>query len=178
MKQPVRFFAIGLITASITLFFVMFLIDKPEVATDNEMDIDEMIESISDQGYHVLSSSEYISLSAKNDSEGNMDEKEEIDEATENKDQDNEEQKTNNEANEEEPKEEDEVFKYTLKIKPNMLGPEISEILNDNKIIDDSDEFNRYLEKEGYAPYIQLGDFKLNSDMSHFEIAEAIARKR
>ena len=74
-------------------------------------------------------------------------------------------------------KEEPNIHTYTLDVKPSMLGPEISELLEANKIIKDAEKFNRYLELEGYAPYIQLGKQKLTSDMSNFEIAEKIAKK-
>lgn len=187
MKQPIRYFSIGLITASIIMFIVVTLVDKPKTASPDELDINEMIASIKDKGYHVLSSSEYITLSTKNtqkDNEENEEKPAADKEPNENKAKDNEkdkdkndEKKDENEANDENDAEV-EVHSYTLNVKPNMLGPEISELLVKNKIIDNAEKFNRYLETEGYAEYIQLGKFKLNSDMSNYEIAEKIARKK
>lgn len=176
MKQPIRFFSIGLIIASVILFIVMSFVDKP-LATGNKLDIDEMITAIKDEGYHVLSASEYITLSTRNDQEDKDEETtENIDEKEEIKDKDIEDDKKEEEVEVE--VEEPEVISYTLNVKPNMLGPEISEILEKNNIIKNADDFNRYLETEGYAPYIQLRESKLNSGMSHYEIAEAIARKK
>jgi len=57
-----------------------------------------------------------------------------------------------------------------------MLGPTVSKLLLDHQIIDDAEKFNRYLEVEGYAPYIQIGEHELTSDMSYYEIAEKIAK--
>lgn len=178
MKQPIRFFSIGLITASIVVFIVITLVDKPETTIQDNMNIDEMIESIKDEGYHVLSSSEYISLSAKK--EENEDDQNTNKETNNNKDNnaDTEKDKEKPSEKENEENEEDQATSYTLEIKQNMLGPEISELLAKNKIIGNADDFNRYLETEGYAPYIQLGTFKLKSDMNNNKIAEKIARKK
>lgn len=179
MKQPIRFFSIGLISAGIIMLLVITLIDKPETNIQDNMSVEQMIDSISDEGYHVLSSSEYITLAAKND-ETPKEENEEPKntEGSEDKNPEvNENEDENNESNEQE-EQENEVFKYTLKIEPNMLGPEISKKLANNNIIEDDEEFNRFLEKEGYASYIQLGEFELNSEMSHTDIANTIAKKR
>lgn len=182
MKQPIRYFSIGLLVASLIIFIVFYFFEK----TDNHAStksIDEMIATIKDEGYHVLSSSEYISLSVGSETQNNDDT-----ETIENEDSTNEEDSndTQNENEDEDAEDEEdsdtedaaEVHEYTLTIEPNMLGPTISEVLEDHNIIDDADEFNRYLETEGYAPYLQLGEHDVSSDMTNHEIAEIIARTR
>lgn len=188
MKQPIRYFSIGLLTASLIILIVISFFEKGD-DQQNEGSVDEMIATLTDEGYHVLSSSEYISLSVSgetedrensdvdedetdNSSDEEDNEKENVDE-TEN---DNKDDANNEEEIVEEEDEEEEVHKYTLTIEPNMLGPEVSELLKNNNIISDDIAFNRYLETEGYAPYLQLGDHQLSSDMSNYEIAEIIAK--
>lgn len=186
MKQPIRYFSIGLLTASLIILIVISFFEKGN-DQQSEGSVDEMIATLTDEGYHVLSSSEYISLSVTGETENSEDpdedeaenspkeednEKEEIDEAENADDTNNEEEVV------EEEDEEEEVHKYTLTIEPNMLGPEVSKLLKKHKIISDDEAFNRYLETEGYAAYLQLGDHKLSSDMSNYEIAEVIAKSR
>lgn len=184
MKQPIRYFSIGLLTASLIILIVVNFFDKPDNHV-NEGSVDEMIATLKDKGYHVLSSSEYISLSVPAEPEEDQEEHDVDADETEN----NTTEEDSNEAQiEDEPEVEDaddteveeteNVHEYTLTIEPNMLGPTISQLLNANNIIDDTDKFNRYLETEGYAPYLQLGEYELSSDMSHYEIAEKIAKKR
>lgn len=197
MKQPIRFFSMGLLTASLIILIVIYFFDD-SVEHTSEGSVDEMIENLKDEGYHILSSSEYITLTVANktlDDEGNSEEQdtdndqnqeentEDIGDEEDNSDNANDEQDQNensDDANNEQADEDnaEDVYEYTLVIEPNMLGPTISELLVDHNIIDDAEEFNRYLEIEGYAPYLQLGEHDLSSDMSSYEIAEAIATTR
>lgn len=179
MKQPIRYFSIGLLTASlIILIFISFF--EKDNGNVSESTVDEMIDTLKDDGYHVLSSSEYITLSVATEQKDDETDKDEKDSNTKNEEDENDlEKEDKSEENTDDTEAvEPEVHQYKLKIKENMLGPTVSQLLKENNIIDDVDEFNRYLEKEGYAPYLQLGEHDVSSDMSHFEIAEEIARKR
>lgn len=167
MKQPIRFFAYGLLTASIIIIiFINFFQSDSEAMPST----DEMIEVIKEEGYHVITQEEYISLSVKADANGEevADEEKPKDEAKDKKEK--EQNKDESEPNE------DDIHTYTLTVKENMLGPDISKLLAENKIIKDADEFTKYIDKKGYAPYIQLGDHKLTSEMNHYEIAETITK--
>jgi len=183
MKQPIRYFSIGLLTATIiSLITFLFLYEPTSDGTD--FSIDELITEIEKEGFYVLTESEYISYAVQKDQlkDNNDDEDEQESEDNSNDVVENDENDTSNENNGEENDENsaetEEVFTYTLVVEPNMLGPTVSQLLLDNNIIDDADAFNRYLEEEGYAPYIQIGEHKLSSDMSFYEIAETIARSR
>lgn len=212
MKQPIRFFSIGLLLASVIIAFVYLLEDSTaKTSNADDMNTDEMIEALEVEGFHVLSSSEYIKLTVEKDSQNNNsedneaknDSKDEInknnnekenkdtnnnssdtnkdktqDDKTNSNDDDNDKPKDDSNDNKENSNNDDEeVITYTLSVESNMLGPDISQLLEENKIIDDAEAFNRYLELEGYAPYIQLGDHKVSSDMSHAELAEKIANQ-
>lgn len=179
MKQPIRYFAIGLLTASLVLLIVVSFVDKPD--TDiTELSVEELSEALQEKGYHALPSDEYISLSMNKQPEEEEEQKDKDKDKDKDEKQDKEEEEKEAEDKEADKKDEEQsdVQKYTLNIEPNMLGPTISKLLKEHKIIDDEDAFNRYLETEGYAGYIQLGEHELSSDMSDFEIAEKIAKKR
>ena len=178
MKQPIRYFSIGLLTASLIILIIVYFFDKPDNHA-NEGSVDEMIATIKDEGYHVLSSSEYISLTVAEVPEEDNDVDVDADVTKNNEtEEDSNEAQTENDPKVEDTEEPEEAHEYTLTIEPNMLGPTISQLLEDNNVIDDADEFNRYLETEGYAPYLQLGDHDVSSDMTLYEIAEVIARSR
>jgi len=176
MKLPIRFFSIGLLTATIILLITFIFFEQSDAS--NNLTVEDMVSQIEEEGYHVLTNEEYITFSVNKD----QNQKEDEDKAEENDAKDKEENDKTDDANEneEDDKDQDEskVHTYTLVVEPNMLGPTISKLLEDHKIIEDAEKFNRYLEVEGYAPYIQIGEHELSSDMSNYEIAETIARKR
>jgi|SRR5690625_1334763 len=195
MKQPIRFFSIGLLIASVIILIVYIIDDPATIQSDeNDLSTDEMIQALEVEGFHVLSSSEYIKLSvgdddAEQDDTSNDKDDKDKDKGKNNKDSNKKDDKdkdqsdsTNKDADEDDDSDannddsdEEDTITYTLTISENMLGPDVSELLYDNKIIDDAEKFNRYLEVEGYAPYIQLGDHEVSSDMSFEEIAKIIA---
>ncbi|TRM12714.1 endolytic transglycosylase MltG [Lentibacillus cibarius] len=155
MKQPIRFFALGLLTAGIICLVAFYLFDanqeKPELSTK------EMVKKVESEGYHVLTESEYISVSVQSDeadtdsNDNNNEQNSRSDDTTEN----------NSET-------------YTLTVESGMTPSNISETLAQNNIIDDADEFTQYMENEGYSKLVQLGEFKLTSAMSRHDIAEVI----
>src|SRR5699024_10952819 len=195
MKQPMRYFSIGLLTASVILLLSFYFFENSTTGTD-DLPVEEMIEAIKAEGYHVVSEKEYIALSVNDEDDNKENEKKEDKEKNEkdkkkkeeyekktykvnnkknNKEKDKKEHK---DKNKEDKKKEEESDKktYTINIKSGMLPSEISEILDENDIIKDADKFDQYLEKEEYSPYIQLGKHKLNSEMSTKEVAEALTK--
>lgn len=191
MKQPVRVFAIGLLTAGVIMLGVYFFSNGNIQTADNLSD-EELVTLIEEKGYHVLSDSEYIALSV--DEQGATDsqtpQKEEqpttkakaAEKTNDKKNKDKQKEADNKrENNDREDKEKDKEDKeknktYTLKIKSGMPSSDISDLLEENDIIDDASEFNKYLEKHNYSEKVQLGKFKVSSDMSLYEIAEAITK--
>lgn len=195
MKQPVRVFAIGLLSAGVIMLGVYFFSNGNIQTTDNLSD-EELVTLIEEKGYHVLSDSEYVALSvdeqgttdsqapqkeeqptskakAAEKTNDEKDKQKEADNKKANKDQEND-QEDKEKDKEQEDKEKNKT--YTLKIKSGMPSSEISDLLEENNIIDDASEFNKYLEKHNYSEKVQLGKFKVSSDMSLYEIAEAITK--
>src|SRR5690625_3387436 len=64
MKQSIRYFAVGLLTSSVILFFAFSFMGDSAIKVEDGS-TEELIDAIEADGYHVLSSSEYISLSTK-----------------------------------------------------------------------------------------------------------------
>lgn len=188
MKQPLRYFSIGLLTASVILFVFYQFLGSKELT--EEESIDEMIANIETEGFRVIPESEYIALSVfkheddkeQSDNDEDKDEsKNKEKEITEQKKEKKESDKKDDKASEKEEdkkekKEKKKAESYTLTIKENMMPSTISELLAENKIIKDATKFSQFLEDEGYSPRVQIGKHKLNSDMSHREIAEELIK--
>lgn len=188
MKQLLRYFSVGLFTAGIILLIGLFFFDEKSI---EEYSAEELIPIVEDGGYYVLSSEEYITLTVP--SSNSTETAEAKEEPAENAEQEeNNTEENNKEANAEETSTEEtnkeetenkvtdeesanESTSYTLSIEPGMLTSEISSLLEENNIIEDSFEFDQYLNENDYSEYVQLGEFDLTSDMSFYEIAETIA---
>lgn len=217
MKLPIRFFGVGLLTASLIFAISMYFFNDSSPSLEEES-IENIAAHLEEEGYYVVTQEEYISFAVKENEAQNKENKEVAekvkisdtqedmkisdtkkdenvkDEASkssekENKDQHNKKKKDEekdqkpkkkkkkDEEKDQKPKKKKKkkkVYKYTLTVEENMLGPTISKLLVKNKIIDDADAFTNYLEEKDYSRSIQLGDYKLNSDMTFYEIAEKI----
>lgn len=187
MKRTIRAFSLGLFVAGI-MMVVTFLFSGDNAASKKhaeDLPLDEMIEVMKNEGYRVVTEEEYITLSlADSNEQENQAEKDNNDEdkessqksdessdEKENVEKDKEEKDKNNEE-----EDEDSVKEYTLHIKDGMPSSDIGNLLEENDIIEDSSKFNKYLEDEGYHKGVQLGKFKVKSDMSFKELAKAITR--
>lgn len=66
------------------------------------------------------------------------------------------------------------VAESKLIIYRGITGYEISKKLQDAAIIDNAIDFELFLVNGGYSTRLQIGEFRLNSDMSYKEIAEIL----
>ena len=193
MRQPVRSFAIGLFTAGIVMLIGLSIFDNDEDKQVAELSADTMIPLIEEQGYRVVTEEEYIAVSVNKDKENNnnedksdpdkVEEKDDKDTDKEVKEKDEKEtaskkkEKDDKDKNKDKDKDKkDDVKTYTVHIEEGVLSSTISNTLEANDIIDNATKFNLYLTDNGYGEKIQLGKFKVNSDMSFKEIAEAITK--
>ncbi len=182
MKQPLRYFSIGLFSAAIVLSIGLYFSDTEKV---EELAAEELIPYVEQEGFHVLSNEEYITLSFNSDNsekeQPKESEKETASDSNDSKEKASKEDKKNEkpdsqkeESKKEDKNKKDEVVTYTLKIEAGMVPSSISAQLEENNIIEDAFEFDQYLEKNDYSKYVQLGEFKVSSDMNFKEIAEEI----
>ena|SRR5690625_517220 len=191
MKQTVRSFSIGLLTAGV-IMIIGFYFFGSESAQTKELTVDEMVPLVEAEGYRIVSEEDYISLSVRNEDNSGSDEEEEeetgestdesetseenTDEEENNREENDSNENADEEENEEADEEEEEVTTYTLNIQPGMTTSEFSSLLEENDIVDDASEFNQYIEEEDYSLRVQIGEFELTSDMSMYEVAEEITR--
>ncbi|ALX48090.1 hypothetical protein [Lentibacillus amyloliquefaciens] len=176
MKQTIRSFAIGLLTASLVLLGVFYFADYSQSETQSNLSTEEMIETVESEGYHVLTESEYISVSVQSDNNSETADNEDSSQENTSDEADTNENNNTEEEQEEnsEDAEETDQTSYTLTIESGVIPSEVSQTLEDNNIIDDAESFTTFMEDEEYSQLIQLGEFELSSDMDHNEIAETI----
>ncbi|WP_255259832.1 hypothetical protein [Lentibacillus sp. CBA3610] len=180
MKQTVRSFAIGLLTAGIILLGAYYFAGDSQTEAE-DIPTEDMIEIVESEGYHVLTESEYISVSVESDdnTEENNDTNNENNNEAEQSGSDETESDNSNDGNNEQENNSDDTSEdspttYTLTVESGVAPSEISQTLEENDIIDDADAFTEYLEDEDYSQLVQLGEFELSSDMDHNEIAETL----
>lgn len=162
MKQPIRIFSIGLFTATFILFTLYLFLEEDENKNNDDYSIEELSEIVEGKGYRVITEEDYITLSLLNDQE-------QAEEATTNSEEDHE-----NENDQQTSEDEEKTVSYQLEVTEGMLPGDVSELLEDNDIINNASELNDYLEDHGISTRIQLGSFELNNEMSISEIATVL----
>src|SRR5699024_9621179 len=177
MKQSIRFFSIGLLTASIVLLGFYFLFGNSK-ASSKDVPLEEMIEEIESTGHRVVTEKEFIAYTINNE-EKEVDKEDSAKEKKESSDK-KEIKKTDDKADKKEDKDKkdkkdnDKKVKETIKKDDGVVTQEIADKLVDKNINKDKDkqEFLDYLDDNDYSPYIQIGKFKVDSEMSMKELAE------
>ncbi len=174
MKQSIRFFSIGLLTASLLLLgFYYFLNDS---AASSDIPVEEMIAEIESNGHRVITEKEFIAYTINNETEVDSDQESKKDDKKEkssNKKKSNDKKNSSKDKKKKEDKK-DEIIKAKFTTKDGVVTQEVADILVDEKIIDDRQKFVEYLDDNDYSSYLQVGTFEVTSDMSMKEIAEVI----
>lgn len=159
-KQSIRSFALGMLLTVSILGVYYYYIQEETVTDDISMNIDNAKKLVKEEGYMILSESEYNDLRTK--------QKELVKESPPT------DTSKKTESTEDVKELEEESYKYTLKITRGMSISSISKLLEKHKIIENREKFECFLTKNGYQTDIQVGAFKLNSDMSLKKIAKII----
>lgn len=178
MKQSIRFFSIGLLTASIVLLGFYFLFGNSK-ASSKDVPLEEMIEEIESTGHRVVTEKEFIAYTINNeekevDKEDSAKEKKESSDKKETKKTDDKTDKKDKKDKKDKDKKDDKKVKATITTDDGVVTQEIADKLVDENIIKDKEkqEFLDYLDDNDYSPYIQIGKFKVDSEMSMKELAE------
>lgn len=165
-KRLLQSFSAGMITATSVLAITFYLggYNQPKEPSNKKEITDEDIVRFLDQNEQVaISKEEYEQL------KNALKEKEEKKPPAEN-------------SVEETPKEEKEEPKQdapktiSITIKEGMATSDVSKLLESAGVIKSSSEFNKYLIEHEYHTRVQIGTFEVRTDMSFYEIAEAITR--
>lgn len=184
MKQSIRFFSIGLLTASIVLLGFYFLFGNSK-ASSKDVPLEEMIAEIESTGHRVVTEKEFIAYTINNeekevDKEDSAKEKKESSDKKETKKTDDKTDKKDKKEDKDKKdkkdkdKKDDKKVKATITTDDGVVTQEIADKLVDENIIKDKEkqEFLDYLDDNDYSPYIQIGKFKVDSEMSMKELAE------
>lgn len=179
MKLTIRAFALGIFTASLIILIVL-LSTNGFKKDASQLEANEMITALKDDGYRVMTESEYISLSVQHD-EARKEENEQKQVEHEKKRKelqgDKKESKKEKKDNDKKKKDKkDEVRTITIKVKEGMPPSKISDRLESEGVIKDARKFDKYLEKNNHVKYIQLGSHKIKTNMTHAEIAKALTK--
>lgn len=176
MKQPIRYFSIGLLISTLLLFGYFSYFheeEKPEIIT-TELTTEEMVDKVEAEGFKVITNEQYIALSLT--AEEVEADKDNVDKDKD-KDKDKEKDKDEKPAKDEEENEEDEgpsLITHTFVTQDDVTASKVAKILEDNNIINDQYEFLNYLKENDYMKYVQIGKFTVSNDMSFKDIAEII----
>lgn len=154
MKQTIRTFALGLLTAT-TVLGVTYFMEAPSPETSKPLTIEEMMAEVERRGYEVLSNQEFAALQSEPTPR-------DAPETTE-KDQDN--------------PETEKVYVYSLDIVQGTTSDDISRKLAEAGIIEQASDLEQYMSVNDYSRFIQVGQATINSDMSLNQIAKAITSK-
>ncbi|MCT1903907.1 endolytic transglycosylase MltG [Oceanobacillus sojae] len=202
MKQHVRAFAVGLLTSGV-LLLAIYIFGNNSSDSLEDMEPDELISALENQGYAVLTQDEYIAYSVNreaadgDDSDGNAEEDaeadNEADESDSNNDSDenednndensNEEDSNENEDGEdstdegnedEESSEDSDVVEVEITLENGAPPSNISDALEDAGIIDDAKDFNDFLEDNDLSGSVKPGTYEVDSEMSFDEIGDII----
>src|SRR5699024_7813638 len=168
MKQSIRFFSIGLLTASIVLLGFYFVFGNSK-ASAKDVPLEEMIEEIESTGHRDVTEKEFIAYTINNE-EKEVDKEDSAKEKKASSDK-KEIKKTDDKADKKDKKDKkdkDKKVKATITTDDGVVTQEIADKLVDKNIIKDKDkqEFLDYLDDNDYSPYIQIGKFKVDSEMS------------
>jgi len=183
MKLAIRYFSIGLLTASIVLFIMYLIVDDTSQAIE-DLSVEELATALEDKGYRTITQDEFISYSVYRDEQKEAEEKKESEKAKSNKAskddskdkvEEKEEKNRTDEKKQETKKDEKEKKKpktATITVKEGSVTQDIGKELEKEGIVKDANEFVKYMEDNDYSSRIQIGKFKVNSDMSLKQLAE------
>jgi len=160
MKQLLRTYAFGLLTATAIIGIYYFFIEdhSPEVV-NLAMTETDMISELESSGYFIYQTEpNIIDQSENNKAKQEPTEDEDVNSNT--ADQDTDETNDN--------------LDFTLTIEPGMSISQIANYLSIANIIDSEAELIDYLVENDYATNIQVGQFNLNQEMSLEEVVEII----
>ncbi|MCZ0704055.1 hypothetical protein J2T56_002297 [Natronobacillus azotifigens] len=176
MKQVLRAFALGLITATLLLGVIYLLEDEvePEII-ETTLSNEEMIQQLEQEGYSISEESMYDdSIYEDSATDADIDQDNISDENHENEDTSTDEDESTYTTDDHE---QDNNNVYILTIEPGMTVSQVAEYLVAAGIIENRTEFIDYLAVNNYGTNIQVGQFELIRTMSLAEVAELIANR-
>jgi glucan-binding YG repeat protein len=163
MRDLLRGIAIGVIIATGVLALVHFT-NPPQVVTkekEKPYTVDAAVAFLEKHDYEVVKK-DAVKPNASKEAES-----EKVEEKVEENDQTNKETESTKEKT---PKE------HQLVIKSGMNSFDVAEVLFQNGIVDDAEDFNDFLEKNDYQRIIRPGTYTVHDQMSYEQLAIIITK--
>lgn len=185
MKQALRYFSLGLLLSALISFSVYYF-SNPSTKMANQS-TDEMISTIENDGYHVLTEDEYIDFRVKDDDNAKKEDakqssdtkkKEQAKKDNDSKQDDTKDKKEKTETKKKDDKDDSKKEKSSKKIKvtvkEGMVSQDVAKLLKDKGVVKDENKFVKYMEDNNISQSMQIGTFELSNDMSFDDIGKAL----
>ncbi|UOQ47446.1 hypothetical protein MUN88_15435 [Gracilibacillus caseinilyticus] len=154
MKQTIRAFSLGLLTAAI-IIGVTYWIESPAAnSSTSATSTEDSIEAIQKEGYFVYQENKNLEIEKLEGQLTNLQTQQDNQESDETQQQ--------------------EVITTNVSIESGMTLQEIADVLVDNGIINDGEAFITYVEDNDLSTSIQIGEFTLSNQMKISDIAKLI----
>ena len=174
-KKNIRILAIGFFVSGLILLMSAILMPNSPTASgqtekvkDLESDITYLEEKIAQLELEQPVAAEQPSEKEETAESEENSEKNETEEAAEEESQATEEDQTEEQADEEA------VITATITINEGEPSSVAAGQLEANNILEDSMDFDDFLEENDYAPYVRPGNYDISSDMSYEQIAQTL----
>lgn len=164
-KRGMRGFAAGLwVAAAVIAYFFYTGQDTVKTEAEPALTKEQVSQYLETHHQIAVDQEEYQSLQAAAKKQANKEDNGKADS----------DKSSNKNNSDKEQKKKQKTHRYKLHIKEGMTSQEIGSLLKDANIIKDTNKLSNYLEDHDLAKKVQLGTFKLSSDMSIAEIAKEI----
>lgn len=163
-KRGMRGFAFGVLLSCAVIAYFFYQIYQPSVQIKKQT-----LSETSVDGY--LNDHQLVAVNQDQFNKWQASQQKEKDATKTKKDQAAEKQKASDKAKKD-------VYTTVLNISSGMTTKDVADQLLDNHIIKDKDPFYKYLNQHHLEEYMQIGKFKLSSDMSIPEILKIITNNK
>lgn len=159
-RETIRAFAFGMLSAALALLvFVQFF-----QQSDSSMNTQDMINTLKKQGYTISSPEEQKHQQVIQKPIASKHEKQQA------SPQQTKNATSKNAANENRT--------FELRISPGMTPDKIAQILEKANIINSAKQFSEYINQNRFSQKLQVGTYKLNSQMTIEEITKTITKSK
>ena len=180
MKHLLRSFALGLLTATSIIGIYYYFIYEQEIPENTPLLSEaEMIVELEGAGYYIYEDDPLEDVTvpdlSDDDQEEPVDDLETDGDETESTDEEHDLEDEDETGDSDLADSDHEVIVFT--IEPGMSIGTVADMLVDEDLIDNRDDFISYLSENNYGTNIQIGEFELNQDLTLAEVVDIVARQ-
>lgn len=172
-QSALRYLSLGFLVSAVLLSgYRIFLYDPQTAAggadSENTAELSDEELSYKERYEQLLAETEVANLTEEDSS---ADEGEESSDAADDEDQS---ENAEEDSSEEEEEPEEEIITATIVINDGQPSSVAANQLEDQGIIDNSSDFDQYLEENDFANLVRPGSYEVSSDMDYEEIANIL----